>query len=81
MFERDLSLIRVGLRARTELASVSHPIEGQIASIGAVVSEAMRTAPVRITCAGILRACGPACLVARRSCLMRRASPFLLVLS
>lgn len=59
VFERDLSLIRVGLRARTELASVSHPIEGQIASIGAVVSEAMRTAPVRITCAGDLAGLRP----------------------
>lgn len=52
VFERDLSLLRVGLPARTELGSVPHPIDGQIASIGTVVSEGMRTAPVRITVAG-----------------------------
>lgn len=52
VFERDLPLIRIGLRTRTELASSSKPIEGQVTSIGAVVSEGARTAPVRITCTG-----------------------------
>ncbi len=52
VFERDLSLIRVGLQARTELTSLAHPVEGQVISIGTVVSEAMRTAPVRIACVG-----------------------------
>lgn len=59
VFERDLSLIRVGLHARTELTSLAHPVEGQVTSIGAVVSEAMRTAPVRIACAGDLSGLRP----------------------
>lgn len=54
VFERDLSLIRAGLRAVTELTSVPHPIDGKVAALGAVVSEGMRTSPVRITCEGDL---------------------------
>lgn len=52
VFERDLSLIRVGLRTSTMIASLPQPVEGQVTSIGAVVSESMRTAPVRIACTG-----------------------------
>lgn len=59
VFERDLSLIHVGLPVRTELNSLARPIEGQIISIGAVVSESMRTAPVRIACAGELSGLRP----------------------
>lgn len=59
VFERDLGQLRVGLRARAELSSIAHPVEGEVASIGTVVSEGMRTAPVRITCTGDLAGLRP----------------------
>ncbi len=52
VFERDLSLIRVGLRTSTVLKSLPQPVQGVVTSIGSVVSESMRTAPVRIACTG-----------------------------
>jgi len=48
VFERDLSLIRDAARAHIELSSLTGTLEGHIASIGAVVSSGLRTAPVRI---------------------------------
>lgn len=49
VFERDLHLIRDGMRAQIELPSISDPLVGHVASIGAVVEGSARTAPVRIS--------------------------------
>ena len=49
VFERDLHLVREGATAQVELPSVSAPISGQVASIGAVVDGSTRAAPVRIS--------------------------------
>jgi membrane fusion protein, heavy metal efflux system len=49
VFERDLYLIREGTRAHIELPSIHEPLEGRVASVGAVVEGSARTAPVRIT--------------------------------
>jgi membrane fusion protein, heavy metal efflux system len=49
VFERDLHIIRDGMRAQVELPSVREPLAGRVASIGAVVEGSARTAPVRIS--------------------------------
>jgi membrane fusion protein, heavy metal efflux system len=49
VFERDLPLIRDGMRAQIELPSLREPLVGQVASVGAVVEGSARTAPVRIS--------------------------------
>lgn len=48
VFERDLHLIREGMRAVVELPSMQQPLVGNVASVGAVVEGSARTAPVRI---------------------------------
>ena len=47
--ERDLPDIVEGSAATLELTSAPEPIHAQVISIGAVVSSALRTAPVRMT--------------------------------
>lgn len=49
VFERDLHLIRDGMRAHIELPSMREPLVGRVASVGAVVEVSARTAPVRIS--------------------------------
>src|SRR6185295_11397959 len=48
VFERDLPLIREGARALVELPTLSEPLAGRVASVGAVLDGNARTAPVRI---------------------------------
>jgi cobalt-zinc-cadmium efflux system membrane fusion protein len=52
VFERDLPMVHEGARARVELPSVSHALDGRVVSIGTVVATGLRTAPVRIALAG-----------------------------
>jgi membrane fusion protein, heavy metal efflux system len=49
VFERDLHLIRDGMRAQIELPSMREPLVGRVASVGAVIDGSARTAPVRIS--------------------------------
>jgi cobalt-zinc-cadmium efflux system membrane fusion protein len=49
VFEKDVPLLREGALARVDLASHQGPLDGRVASIGAVVATGLRTAPVRIT--------------------------------
>jgi membrane fusion protein, heavy metal efflux system len=49
VFERDLLSLREGARATVEFPSNRGPLAGHIASIGAVVTTGLRTAPVRVT--------------------------------
>jgi cobalt-zinc-cadmium efflux system membrane fusion protein len=49
VFEKDVPLLREGALARVDLESHQGPLDGRVASIGAVVSTGLRTAPVRIT--------------------------------
>ena len=46
VFERDLAHVRPGARGRLTFPSVAHPLDGRVASIGAVVASGLRTAPV-----------------------------------
>jgi cobalt-zinc-cadmium efflux system membrane fusion protein len=52
VFERDLPMVHAGARARIELPSAPHPLDGLVVSIGTVVSTGLRTAPVRIELSG-----------------------------
>lgn len=49
VFERDVPLLREGAPARVAFASARGLLNGRVSSIGAVVAEGVRTAPVRIT--------------------------------
>jgi len=52
VFEKDVPILREGALARVDLASHQGPLDGRVASIGAVVATGLRTAPVRITLPG-----------------------------
>lgn len=52
VFERDLPLVREGSRVQVELPSHLEPLEGRVASVGAVVTSGLRTVPVRIELLG-----------------------------
>jgi cobalt-zinc-cadmium efflux system membrane fusion protein len=49
VFERDLSHVHQGARTGIMLASLNRRIEGQVASVGAIVASGLRTAPVFLT--------------------------------
>lgn len=49
VYDRDLHLVREGMRAAIELPSIREPLVGRVASLGAVVEGTTRTAPVRIS--------------------------------
>ncbi|MBX7113209.1 MAG: efflux RND transporter periplasmic adaptor subunit [Myxococcaceae bacterium] len=49
IFERDLALVHEGAKATVELNSVHEPLLGSVTSIGTVVTNGMRTVPVRIS--------------------------------
>lgn len=48
VFERDLPRLHAGARTRVTLASAGEELAGRVASVGAVVSTELRTAPVYI---------------------------------
>jgi cobalt-zinc-cadmium efflux system membrane fusion protein len=48
VFERDLPLVREGANATVVFPSMHDELSGRVASIGAVVSSGLRTAPVRV---------------------------------
>ena len=49
VFERDLSHIHPGANSRILFSSVDRPMPGRVASVGAVVTSGLRTAPVFLT--------------------------------
>jgi len=51
VFERDLPRIHEGAHASVTLPSLDTPLEGRVASIGAIVATGLRAAPVRIVLA------------------------------
>ena len=48
VFERELGLIHAGAETTVDLASLSQPVHGRVASVGAVVTAGLRRAPVYI---------------------------------
>ena len=52
VFERDLPGIHTGSKGRIAFPSVGHDLNGRVASVGAVVGSALRTAPVFLTIDG-----------------------------
>lgn len=59
VFDRDVPQVREGQRAKVELSAFAAPLTGRVRSIGAVVSDALRTTPVRIVCEGDLAGLRP----------------------
>lgn len=53
VFERDLPLVKEGVKATMELPSLRAAVHGKVVSVGAVVVSELRTAPVRIALEGI----------------------------
>ena len=51
VFERDLSLVKVGAEVTVELATLPEPVQGRVAAVGSTMNDGLRTAPVYISLA------------------------------
>lgn len=51
VFERDLQFLKLGTAAHIDLPSVDMSVDGQVVSIGTVVANGLRTAPIHIALA------------------------------